>query len=609
METKQTTDLFERFLSAGSLTLKEASSRIPFPKAGDRAAWEALPDGTKQSVIRWGEQALAGYPARPASGFLAYTRTGDRQADEKPYFARRHLLIAAALAECAEYRGRFLDAVIDGIWLICEESSWVISAHNGSSHAGSRPPRERPLPDPDNPYIDLFAAQTAATVGYVVYLLEDELNAVAPLIVRRARQEVMRRVILPFFHHDDFWWMGFIRRDLNNWTPWILSNVIDSMLLCLGDELRLKEGLTRAMRMLDSYLATLPADGGLDEGTSYWNVAGASLLDCLESLRRAVGLDLYHDPLIRAVGSYPLNAHIAGDWFWNFADCDAKPTLDGERLYTYGLRTDNAGLQELGAALYHRRDLFPPRDTPQMNRLLLALLTQVPKSSGRVPEERNIQLPALQAYAFERGALYAAIKGGHNAESHNHNDVGSFLLYHRGEPAVVDAGNMIYTAKTFSPQRYELWNTRSGNHNLPIIAGMEQRAGREAQAQDLRLSGNGVSMELRAAYPEKAGIQSFRRELVNDGSVRLIDSIRLDAPEPVTWVFLSRTEPQLMEPGQLCIGDLVMRYDPALSFALEEHPVEDARMARSFPGSLWRISMSADPALSHEQRFELREKP
>lgn len=64
-----------------------------------------------------------------------------------------------------------------------------------------------------------------------------------------------------------------------------------------------------------------------------------------------------------------------------------------------------------------------------------------------------------------------------------------------------------------------------------------------------------------------------------------------------------------MEPGQLCIGDLVMRYDPALSFALEEHPVEDARMARSFPGSLWRISMSADPALSHEQRFELREKP
>lgn len=48
--------------------------------------------------------------------------------------------MGAALAECAADDGRYLDAVIDGIWCICEESAWVLSAHNGSDHPGAPPP-------------------------------------------------------------------------------------------------------------------------------------------------------------------------------------------------------------------------------------------------------------------------------------------------------------------------------------------------------------------------------------------------------------------------------------------------------------------------------------
>lgn len=604
--SKKPFDLLDRYLREHPLQLKPAQERIPFPNALDRGAWEALPQVAREGLVRWGETALAGYPARPASAFLAFTRTGDRQADEGPYFRRRWLLIAAALAECAEHRGRFLDAVVDGLWLICEESSWVISAHNGSSHAGTRPAGEHPLPDPDNPYIDLFAAQTAATMAYVVHLLKAELDQVTPLIARRVRQEIERRVIKPFFHRDDFWWMGFTRRNLNNWTPWILSNVIDSLLLCVEDELLLKEGLARAMRMLDSYLATMPEDGGVDEGTSYWNVAGGSLLDCLESLRHAAGVDLYHDPMIRGIGGYPLSAHIAGEWFWNYADCEAKPVLDGERLYTYGLRTDNAPLKELGAAIHHRHGLLPPRGTPQMNRLLLALFTDVPLPPEEPRAERTVILPVLQAYAFERGPLYLAVKGGHNAESHNHNDVGSFMLYYQGEPLLVDAGNLIYTAKTFSPQRYELWNTRSGYHNLPIIGGFEQYPGPDARAADVQVEAHGVSMELAAAYPGEAGVLSCRRAIRNDGSLLLEDSIRLAAPAPVEWVFMSRVQPVLESPGSLRIGPLVMGYDETLAYQVEELPITDERMARSFPGSLWRILLRAAPAASHEQAFRIK---
>ncbi len=595
------TGLFDEYLSTHALTVRP--ERTPYPRASDRAKWQALPEEARDALRGWGDEALGGYPMRPATAFLAFTRTGDRQADEKPYFARRYLLMGAALAECAAYDGRCLDAVIDGLWCVCEETSWVISAHNGSSHEGARPAAEHPLPDPDNPYIDLFAAQTASTIAYVLYLLEDELNAVAPLVVRRARRELEARVIRPFLTRDDYWWMGFLRKDLNNWTPWIVSNVIDTLLLTPMDAPRLREGLARAMRMLDRYLAVLPEDGGCDEGAAYWNMAGGSLLDCLESLRFATGADFYADPLIRGIGAFPLNAHIAGDWYWNFAACDAKPLLDGERLYTYGLRTDNPALAALGAELCARRAAYPPRDTPQVNRVLQALFTPVPAPAQPPESERTVLLPALQVYAFERKGLYAAIKGGHNAESHNHNDIGTFLLYADGRPAVVDAGNMVYTARTFGPDRYALWNTRSRNHNLPLIGGREQRPGAEARAGDIEIGANGVRMELSAAYPPEAGLVSFVRSLANDGAVALTDAIRLSAPEGIRWVFLSREKPLPLAPGRIALGPLTLCCDPTLLYACEEYPVTDARMARSFPGSLWRVALTAAPAAAHTQVF------
>lgn len=75
-------------------------------------------------------------------------------------------------------------------------------------------------------------------------------------------------------NRDDFWWMGMIRKDVCNWTPWILSNVIDTLLLLERDIRRRREGVTRALRMLDSYLAVLPADGGVRRGRGLFQHGG-----------------------------------------------------------------------------------------------------------------------------------------------------------------------------------------------------------------------------------------------------------------------------------------------------------------------------------------------
>ena len=70
-------------------------------------------------------------------------------------------------------------------------------------------------------------------------------------------------------------------------------------------------------------------------------------------------------------------------------------------------------------------------------------------------DKHNFQVP------FVCGAKDLGMKGGHNDESHNHNDVGSFVVYHNGKPILVDPGVGEYTSKTFSKERYTIWTMHS----------------------------------------------------------------------------------------------------------------------------------------------------
>ena len=279
--------MFAEFLNAHPMETLLAGAPDPgIPSAADREAWEQLPESLREE-LRALVRAYAGrpYPMRTASGFLAFVRSGSRTADEAPYFQRRRKLCAAVLGCCLDPDAP-LDDVIDGVWCVCEETSWVISAHNVNPVPGAPKAAEYPLPDPERPYIDLFSAQTAMILSLTARLLGGRLDQVSPLLCRRIRREISARVLRPFMETDDFWWMGVRRRDLNNWTPWILSNVMLSACLASMERGELAALLDRACRMLDRWLAVMPGDGGCDEGAGYWNMAGGSLLDCLELLER-----------------------------------------------------------------------------------------------------------------------------------------------------------------------------------------------------------------------------------------------------------------------------------------------------------------------------------
>ena len=242
--------------------------------------------------------------------------------------------------------------------------------------------------------------------------------------------------------------------------------------------------------------------------------------------------------------------------------------------------------------------------------LLCCALAECLTGEGQPPKaEADVCLPDLQVWAGRRGGLFCAMKGGHNAENHNHNDVGAFLLYADGEPAVVDVGNMVYTAKTFGPERYTLFNTRSKNHNLPLIGQSEQAAGRAHCARDVRFLEGGMELDIAAAYPKEAGVLRLRRRCALAGdALTLTDEIELSREQDVTWVFMLRQEPRMTKDA-VTFGKLELSVPAGCAIQYEEIPVTDARMAKNFPGSFYRLTVRKAAAARHEASFTFSRRP
>jgi hypothetical protein len=140
-----------------------------------------------------------------------------------------------------------------------------------------------------------------------------------------------------------------------------------------------------------------------------------------------------------------------------------------------------------------------------------------------------------------------AIKGGHNAEHHNHNDVGSFVVVLGDRPVLLDPGAETYTARTFSSRRYESQLLNSFGHPVPVVAGKLQRTGEEAQGKVLRTEftehADTLVLDLRAAYdcPELKTLErTFVYSREGAGSLTLTDRVEFSVPQTFATALLTR---------------------------------------------------------------------
>ncbi|MFC2124555.1 heparinase II/III family protein [Bacteroidota bacterium] len=609
------------FLQSNLMDIEKWS---PYPAFNERDKWASLPEEVKSVIIKAGEAILEyDWPALTAELYMQFSRNGNRSNFQAVYFERRSKLEDLILAELVEGKGRFMDQIINGIWAITEETSWCIPAHIGEQKDGYTP-----LPAYDEEIVDLFAAETGCLMSWTYYLLGDELDKVTPLISKRIKDEVQKRILNAVMERKDFWWMGYTGRDLNNWTPWIVSNWLVCALVIEKDPVKRAASVYKAISITDKFLNPYPADGGCDEGPGYWGHAGGSLFDCLELLYGATGgkINIYADPLIRNMGTYIYKAYIADDYYLNFADAAARMIPDADLIYRYGLRIKDKNMQGFAGFLMKDCGFERIYSTRWIGRKLNHVFGYaVVKSVDPVePLIHDFWLPNLQVMGARskegtREGIYLAAKGGHNAESHNHNDVGNYVIYMDGKPVIMDIGVEEYTQKTFSSQRYTIWTMQSGYHTLPTINGQMQKDGKSFHADRVSFRGTkgsaSFAMDIAGAYPEEAGVKKWFRSIFfrRGRFIRIIEDYELEEVNGETY-FSYVTPCKVNNKGGEVIFDggdykVALEFDAnKLEPTIEEIEVKDQRLISSWGKTLRRVKLVLiEPVQADQITFTFKE--
>jgi Heparinase II/III-like protein len=555
-------NLLEKEMDAAGLqqALVPRQAWKPFPESP--AEWtKLLSDSILKTLIKHGEAYLQGpFPGVPASVTLDFFRNGNRTRYENLSFGKRNRLWALVLAESAEGKGRFLDAILDGIWSISEETFWGASAHLFLQKGGAG------LPDTENPVVDLFAAETAADLAWADYFIGSELDSISPLIRRRIYYEVNRRIFIPMqTKSDQYDWMGAGNKlaKLNNWAPWIMSNYLTAALLLEKNGEKRAQDVYRAMQVTDQYINGLGDDGACEEGPTYWAAGPGCVLDVLDLLKSASNgrIDIFHAGIVRNMAAYIYKVHIGDNYFVNIGDAHPEVTPEPVMIRRFGRETGDTIMAEFGAWLYSL-DNYGNRLDQQMFHRTRELFDfgdfyDINAARADFMDIEDAWLPDVQLMVSRLAhGLFVAAHAGNNGKSHNHNDVGDFIVYADGQPVIVDVGSGTYTARTFSKDRYRLWFNTSAFHNLPTVNGQQEQEGLNYTASQVayRLDRRGarLTMDLAKAFPPAAGIDSWRRSILAEkaGRITITDSCRADSAfSSLTQSFMTVAAVDISVPG------------------------------------------------------------
>lgn len=572
----------------------------PFAKATNRQAWASLNETWTNECLKLGASYKNFvFNALSASEFMELTINGNRTNYENKLFAKRKALSSLVIAECLEYKGEYMSDIINGIFSICEESAWFLPAHN----TYIRDAAQLPLPDACDPVLELFSCETGAILSTVLYLLEDELNKVSPFIAKRIRYELNNRVFVPYLNRH-FWWMGKGDERMCNWTIWCTQNVLISAFLSNSlDNDTLEKIVFKAAKSTDFYLKDFGEDGCCDEGAQYYRHSALCLYNVLDILNKVLDgkyEKLYSEPKIINMATYIMNVHVCGPYYFNFADCAPVAGRACAREFLFAKAIKNTAMMEYAAT-----DFFDGSISAEDENNLYYRLQNGFSANEMINYIKPIDTLQIKEMYYESTGMFItgdeyfslAVKAGNNGDSHNHNDTGSFTVYAKGQPMIIDIGVESYTKKTFSDKRYEIWTMQSAFHNLPTINGIMQKDGLEYSSKnvsfDFSATVSSITMDISDAYPTHNVLRSYVRSvsLHKGEKISINDAIDSDYPlDKIQLSIMTYDKPKLIGPKSVSIGSLgILDFSGCSLSSIEEHKIEDPRLAITWKHSVYRM--------------------
>lgn len=594
---------------------------VPYPAYADRDGWNRLLGDCREPVIRAAERYI-GYDwvVVKATDYMEYEKSGSRNIMQDPNNKNTAAFSSMVIAELAEGKGRFLNDIVNGIVYFCEMTSWAESAHLAAYQKS-----KRALPDYREQILELHQGGKAQLLAWTYYFLKDQLDRVDPVIALRLRHELQKRELTPYLQRDDFWWMATNCKPgmmVNNWNPWCNSNALLCFMLLENDRDVLARAVYKSMSSVDQYLNYVKGDGACEEGPSYWGHAPGKLFDYLSALSMITGgqLSLFSHPMVKAMGEYMARSYIGDGWVVNFADASARGDNNASLIYRYGKAVGSEVMMAMAADRYREMPEKLPANWldfyRELEKVRVMPLLAADRGGYRAPS--FTWYPETEFCYLRTGRAFLAAKGGFNNESHNHNDVGTFMLYFDRKPLMIDAGVGTYTRQTFSSERYKIWTMQSNYHNLPMINGVPEHFGTRYKASGTKADGRRMtfSTDIAAAYPAEAGVRRWVRSYqLKKDRLLVSDAFTLtEAKAPNRINFLTRGDVDISRKGTVAISVDGMRaelaYDANTFYAsVETVALEDTRLSNVWGPQLIRLSLTAKAkTVSGQYHYEIRVK-
>lgn len=506
---------------------------------GDRAAWEALAaqPAIKATIAQAGQLLKTPLPEQPDDLYLEYSRVGNRSRWQRVAVARRTRLPVLVVAECLENKGRFLPAIESLVAALAAEKTWVYPAHDGALNNFNGKSVD----------IDLFSSALGWNLATADYLLGDRLS---PAARQTLRENVARRVIKPYLDmvtgaRPRNGWMT----TTNNWNAVCLAGVTGSVLALAESRQERAQAVVAAEKYSKYGLAGFTPDGYCSEGLGYWNYGFGHYVLLAETVRQATGgkVDLMALPAARPPAAFGSRIQIQSGIAPAFADC-AVGTAPYQYLTFYLNRRFGLGLVGYDA----------PDLEETLKSLPIALIHAFPNAASAAPAPAAGKGPALHDWFEQAGILISrpapggacrmgvALKGGHNAEHHNHNDVGSYVVVLGDEAVLLDPGRETYTKRTFSGRRYDGKLLNSYGHPVPVVAGQLQQPGAQHKATVLKAdfteTADTLALDIAAAYavPDLAALErTFVYSRTKAGGLTVTDRVAFKTPQSFATAVLT----------------------------------------------------------------------
>ena len=417
---------------------------------------------------------------------LIFREKGTREEFERPYFHKRHFTAACALSaliypEQAEY----LQLLKQNIISTCEEYSWAVPAHCTET-------------EDETICVDLFASETAAMLAEISVLLGDRLGED---LVAQIERETKRRVFEPYHKNKYYWDSGW-----NNWTAVCCGNIGIAMMR-LSPE-RFERDKERILCSMALYIDAFPDDGNCPEGLAYWHYGFGTWVWFSDVLYHYSNgkLDLFQNGKVKKIAAYAQKVFLKGNTTVSISD--SRRNMKADKALVYFLHKkypDECSVlpKELTDAIWQNVSWLP-----RSREFLYGADVYREKT---MPNKNYLFEKSGQAIVnLEKYSLF--VKAGNNGESHNHNDVGSFIFSTERGQIFCDLGAGRYFDGYFDPKiRYTLLNNASWGHSVPILNGQYQKAGGEFRGS-LVWNGNTISVDFADAYGGVASklVRTFR---------------------------------------------------------------------------------------------------